>query len=70
MPTNLDRMVGSNVSLLLTESHNLLITWSQKVIKQMKKVINSFSRDLWIPKLTEGRLLIRSHMFDQKATFL
>ena len=70
MPTNLDRVVGSNVSLLLAESHNLLITWSQKVIKQMKEVINSFSRDLWIPKLTEGRLLIRSHMSDHKVTFL
>ena len=48
-----DRVVVSNVGLLSTKSHNLLITWSQSHI-QMKNVINSFSGGLWLSNLTEA----------------
>ena len=36
----------------------------------MKNVINSFSRDLWLSNLTEGWLMIRSHMSNNKVTYL
>ena len=42
MAKKLERVVGSNASLLSTNSYNLLITLSHEVIKQMKNVINSF----------------------------
>ena len=42
MAAELDRVVGSSADLLTTKSHNLLITWSHKVTKN---VINSLSRD-------------------------
>ena len=32
MATKIDRVVGSNAGLLSTKSHDLLITWSHKVI--------------------------------------
>ena len=35
----------------------------------MKNVINSFSRDLWLSKLTEGWLMMRSHMSNNKVTY-
>ena len=69
MAKKLDRVVGSNAGLLSTKSHNLLITWSHKVIKQMKNVINSFPRNLWLSNLTEGWLMIRSHMSNNKVTY-
>ena len=62
MATKLDRVVRSNAGLLSIKSHNLLITWSCKVTRQMKNVINSFSRDLSLSNLTEGWLMIRSHI--------
>ena len=58
-----------NVGLLSAKSHNLYITWSHKVMQQMKNVINSFSRDLWLSNLTEGWLMIRSHMSNDKITY-
>ena len=69
MAKKLDRMVGSDADLLSTKSHNLLITWSHKVTQQMKNVIKSFSRDLWLSNLTEGWLMIRSHMSNNKVTY-
>ena len=69
MAKKLDRVVGSKASLLSTKSHNLLITWSHKVIKRMQNVINSFSRDQWLSNLTEGWLMIRSHMSNNKVTY-
>ena len=65
----LDRMVGSNSGLLSTKSYNLLITWSHKVIWQIKNVSNSFSRDMWLSNLTEGWLMIRSHISNNKVTY-
>ena len=35
----------------------------------MKNVINSFSRDLWLSNLTEGWLMIKSHMSNNKVTY-
>ena len=35
----------------------------------MKNVINSFSHDLWLSNLTEGWLMIRSHMSNNKVTY-
>ena len=35
----------------------------------MKNVINSFSRDQWLSNLTEGWLMIRSHMSNNKVTY-
>ena len=67
MAKKLDKVVGCG--LLSIKSHNLLITWSHKVIKQMQNVINSFSRDLWLSNLTEGWLMIRSHMSNNKVTY-
>ena len=69
MAKKLDRVVGSNAGLLSTKSHNLLITWSHKAIKQMKNVISSFSQVLWLSNLTEGRLMIESHMSNNKVTY-
>ena len=66
MATKLDRVVGSNADLLSTKSYNLLITWSHKVTKN---VINSFSRYLWLSNLTEGWLMIRSHMSNSNITY-
>ena len=40
MANKLERVMGFIVGLLSTKSHNLLITWSHKVIYQMKNVIN------------------------------
>ena len=34
----------------------------------MKNVINSFSHDLWLSNLTEGWLMIKSHMSNSKVT--
>ena len=65
MSKKLDRVVDSNAGLLSTKSHNLLITWSYKVIYQMKNVINSFSHDLWLSILKDGWLMIKSHMSQQ-----
>ena len=67
MAKKLDKVVGCG--LLSIKSHNLLITWSHKVIKQMQNVINSFSRDLWLSNLTEGWFMIRSHMSNNKVTY-
>ena len=69
MATKLGRMVGSNTGLLSIKSHNLLITWSHKVTWQIKNVLNSLSRDLSLSNLTEGWLMIRSHMSNHKATY-
>ena len=69
MATKLGRVVGSNASFLSIKPHNLLITWSHKVIWQMKNVLNSLSRDLSLSNLTEGWLMIRSHMSNHKATY-
>ena len=63
MATKLDRVVGSRAGLLSTNSHNLLIMWSNKVI-------NSFSHDLWLSNMTEGLLVIRSNMTNHKVTYL
>ena len=65
----IDRMVGSNTGLISTKSHNLLITWSHKVIQQMKNVINSFSHELRLLNLTEGWLMTKSHMSNNKVTY-
>ena len=55
MATKPDRVVGSNAGLLSTKSHKSnKITWSHKIILQIKNTINSFSRDLWLSNLTEG----------------
>ena len=35
----------------------------------MKNVINSFSRDLWLSNLTEGWLMTKSHMSNNKVTY-
>ena len=35
----------------------------------MKNVINSFSHDLWLSNLTEGWLMIKSHMSNNKVTY-
>ena len=67
MATKFDRVVGSNAGLLSTKSHNLLITWSHKVIQQIKKAVNSFSRDLWLSNSTEGWRMIRSHMSNSEV---
>ena len=69
MSTTLGRVVGSNAILLSTKSHNLLITWSHKVILQMKNVINSFSLVLWLSNVTEVYLMSRSHMSNNKVTY-
>ena len=60
-----DRAVSSNVP----KSQNLFITCSHKVIQQMKNVINSFSRDLWLWNLTQWWLTIRSHRSNNKVTY-
>ena len=65
----LDRMVDSKAGLLSTKPHNLLITWSNKVIKQTQNIINLFLRDLWLSNLTEGWLMIKSHMSNNKVTY-
>ena len=62
-------LVGSNASLLPAKSHNLLLTWSHKVIKQMKNVISLFSRARWLSNLAEGWLMIKSQMSNSKATY-
>ena len=69
MATKLRRVVGSNAGLLSINSRNLLITWSHKISWKMKNVLNSLSRDLSLSNLTEGRLMIRSHMSNHKATY-
>ena len=68
MATKVDQVVGSNAGLLSTKSHNLLITWSHKVIKEMN-VTNSFSRDLRLSNLIEGFLMIRSHISNHSVTY-
>ena len=35
----------------------------------MKNVINSFSHDLWLSNLTEGWLMIKSHMSNNKVAY-
>ena len=35
----------------------------------MANVINSFSLDLWLSNLTEGWLMIKSHMSNNKVTY-
>ena len=35
----------------------------------MKNVINSFSHDLWLSNLTEGWLMIKSHVSNYKVTY-
>ena len=69
MVTKLDRVVGSNEDLLSIKSLSLLITCSHMVTWQMKNVLNSLSRDLSLSNLTEGWLMIRSHMSNHKATY-
>ena len=61
MATKLDRVVGSIIyaGRLSIKSHNLLITWSYKVIWQTKNVINLLSRNLSLSNLTEGWLMIK-----------
>ena len=44
---------------VLMWSHNMLITWSNKVTWKMKNVINLLSRDLLLSNLTEGWLMIK-----------
>ena len=63
-----DRVVDSKAGLLSTKPHNLLITWSHKVIKQMQNVINLFLRDLWLSNFTEGWLMIKSHVSNNNVT--
>ena len=60
MTTKLDRVVGSNANLLSTKSHDQSITWPHKAIKQMKNAIKSFSRNLWLLKMTETWIILRS----------
>ena len=67
MAKKLDRVVDYKAGLLSTKPHNLLISWSHKVIKQMQNVINLFLRDLWLSNLTEGWLMIKSHMSNNKS---
>ena len=69
MATKHDRVMGSNVSLLSIKSLNLLTMWSHKITWQMKNVLNSLSSDLWLSNLTEGWLMIRSHISNHKATY-
>ena len=69
MAMKLDRMVDSKAGLLSTKPHNLLITWSNKVIKQTQNIIDLFLRDLWLSNLTEGWLMIKSHMSNNKVTY-
>ena len=69
MAKKLDRVVDSKAGSLSTKPHNLLITWSHKVIKQMQNVINLFLRDLWLSNLTEGWLMIMSHVSNNKVTY-
>ena len=69
MAMKLDRMVDSKAGLLSTKPHNLLITWSNKVIKQTQNIINLFLRDLWLSNLTEGWLMIMSHVSNNKVTY-
>ena len=61
MATKLDRVVGSIIyaGRLSIKSHNLLITWSYKVIWQTKNVINLLFRNLSLSNLTEGWLMIK-----------
>ena len=66
----LDRVLDSNADLLSTKSFNLLITWSHKVIWQIKNAINAINlRFLWQSSLTEGWLMVRSHMSNSKVTY-
>ena len=69
LATKLDRVVSFNVCLLSIESNNLFITWSHEVTWQMKNVINSLSRGLSLTNFTEGWLMIRSRLFNHKATY-
>ena len=68
-PWQSSNLVGSNASLLSAKSHNLLLTWSLKVIKQMKNVISLFSRARWLSNLAEGWLMIKSQMSNSKVTY-
>ena len=53
MANKLDRVVGSNLGLLSRKLHNLLITWSHKVIIKNEKRYKLFSLDWWLSNLTE-----------------
>ena len=59
---------GFECGLIIHQVRQPVDKW-HKILWQMKNLLNSLSRELPLSNLTEGWLMIRSHMSNHKATY-